>query len=347
MLESKKENLNSNRSALVLKKNHFSLFIKIAVGIASFGFIYFKLKPQLSPDSIELLKNSFTAHNHFLYLCFTFLLLFANWGIEILKWQVITRSIESVNYYTATKSVLTGICLGNLTPGRIGEFAGRILFFKTENRSKIAVTHFVCGLTQLFTTVSLGIIALLIRVNSSGQENNFNLILICCLTFFGILILLIAKINSIYPWLSQLKWLKRFNLGQVEYSQKTLMLLMLLSVLRYSVFSFQYFLLLTINGVEGNTLQLFAAIAVSFMLMSSIPMISFIEAAIRAAIAILLFESFHANNLQIVSASTLLWLINIMLPSLIGYFIFVKRKPDMIISSKFKVQNSKSDSGYD
>ncbi len=314
----------------MLKKNHFSLLLKIAVGLASFGFIYFKLKPQLTPESLDLLSRSFSATGNFTLLCYAVGLLFANWGIETLKWQVITKAIEPVKFFTALKSVLTGLCLGNLTPGRIGEFAGRILFFKPDNRSKIAVTHFVCGLTQLFTTVSIGLIALCIKITSSAPHGDFKLILICCLVFFALLVLLILKVNSIYQWLSGLKWMKRFNLGRIEYSRSILFLLMFLSVLRYSVFSFQYYLLLKINGAQGDTVQLFAAIAVSFMLMSSIPMISFIEAAVRAAIAILLFEQFNANNLQLVTASTLLWLINIIVPSLVGYVIFVKRKPDKV-----------------
>ncbi len=307
-------------------KKTFSLLLKIIVGIASFWFIYYKLEPQLSYENTEALKKGFSISSNQLLLGLCLLLMPLNWGIEIYKWQLITRGIEQVNYVKALRSVLCGLCLGNLTPGRIGEFAGRILFFKPSNRGAIAVTHFVCGLTQLMTTVSIGLLALLVLRENANDFDNYWIVLVACVMFFILLSLLVLRINSIYHWLSGRRFMRRFQLGGGQYAPRIMGQLMLLSLLRYMVFSSQYYILLYANGASGDVLQLYAAIAVSFMLMSSIPMISFIEVAIRGAIALLLFGSFGAGSLQLLLASTLLWLINIIIPSLFGYFIFVSRK---------------------
>jgi hypothetical protein len=55
-------------------------------------------------------------------------------------------------------------------------------------------------------------------------------------------------------------------------------------------------------------------------------MISFIEVAIRAGIALVVFADYLSNDLLIVTASSAMWLINIIIPSVIGYFIILGTK---------------------
>ena len=55
-------------------------------------------------------------------------------------------------------------------------------------------------------------------------------------------------------------------------------------------------------------------------------MISFIEPAIRAAIALLVFSSLNVPEMALVITAVLLWLMNIVVPSVIGYAIIVKEK---------------------
>ena len=69
-----------------------------------------------------------------------------------------------------------------------------------------------------------------------------------------------------------------------------------------------------------------ASIAGYFMLTSIIPMVSVIEPAIRAAIALFVFNNNGDNSVSVILSSTLLWLINVVLPSLIGYGIILKEK---------------------
>ena len=308
------------------RKTRF-LVLKILFGILCFGFIFYKLKDQFTPENTIQFKNTFNDQNNLLLLVFTTLLLFLNWGIESYKWQLITSGIQRISFKTACKSVLTGLCVGNLTPGRIGEFAGRILFFIPENRSKISVTHFVCGLTQLFITVATGILALgfVLSRNNNNSQNLFLVLGLCSILLLA-LVLLVININRVYARLSAWKILKRFDLGEVNYSRTLMLRLLFLSLLRYVVFSSQYFLLLKVFGISANSFDVSCAIAVSFMLMSSIPMISFIEVAVRAAIAVMLFGGFQQNSLQLVSASSFLWLINIVIPSVFGYIVIVQEK---------------------
>jgi hypothetical protein len=57
-------------------------------------------------------------------------------------------------------------------------------------------------------------------------------------------------------------------------------------------------------------------------------MISFIEPAIRAAIALFVFNNASDNTVIVVMSTTFLWIINVVIPSLIGYIIILKEKID-------------------
>lgn len=307
-------------------KKTLVLLFKILLGLASFVFLWFRLNDQLTPEKIAILKQTLFLGNNLLLFAFIYFLMIPNWLIESYKWKIITAHIEKISYLKAIKGVFAGICIGNVTPGRFGEFAGRLIYYKPEHRSKITVTHFVCGSTQLFITVATGIVCTALWL----LKHEFSDLIYIALVAGGVLLLFLAlllfKIDIAYKKVASLRMLQRFDLGAVHYPKPILIKTILWSMLRYFVFASQYILLLKICGANGSYFELFIPVSISFMLMSSIPMISFIEVAIRAGIALLLFSEFIPNELLIITASTALWFINIITPSIIGYFIILASK---------------------
>lgn len=312
-------------------KKRLVLLFKILLGVASFVFLWFKLKDQLTPEKLAILKQTLFLENNLSLFIFVYLLMIPNWLIESYKWKIITAHIEKITYVKAIKGVMAGICIGNITPGRFGEFAGRLIYFKPEHRSKITITHFVCGSTQLFITVATGIVCTALWLLKHESSNLIYIALAAGGVLLVLLTLLLFKIDIAYKKVASLRILKRFNLGTVHYPKPILIKTILWSMLRYFVFASQYILLLKICGASGSYIKLFIPVSISFLLMSSIPMISFIEVAIRAGIALLLFSEFISNELLIITASTALWFINIITPSIIGYFI--------ILASKIQLKN--------
>jgi hypothetical protein len=77
------------------------------------------------------------------------------------------------------------------------------------------------------------------------------------------------------------------------------------------------------------------SIAAYFMLTSLIPMISIIEPAIRAAIALFVFDNANDQTITIVLTSTFLWIINVIIPSAIGYIVILKEKIDFRAGSAY------------
>src|SRR5687768_7675636 len=113
--------MNENRKVIILS-------IKIIIGVACVWLIGRRLYHSYSPENLDSLKEIFSAGN-LPWLVVALLLMPLNWSIEVKKWLNITRDTEPISFGKAWQSVWTGVCIGNLTPGRLGEFAGRILYF--------------------------------------------------------------------------------------------------------------------------------------------------------------------------------------------------------------------------
>ena len=251
-----------------------------------------------------------------------------NWGIESYKWKLITQQVESIQYTTALKSVFMGICLGNIAPGRAMEFLGKIYFFKSENKPSVTILHFINGMFQMLITVLVGIAAIAYKfqlVHSSAQ-------LVYSIIIFGIVLIIffclaILNVSTIQRKLKFIKWFKfSDSTQQLSFSKMLLFKLVVLSMLRYFVFSFQFYLVYRVLSLPMPVMQMASSIAVYFMLTSLIPMISFIEPAIRAAIALFVFNQVNDSYISVVLSATLLWFINVVLPSIIGYLIILKAK---------------------
>ncbi len=307
--------MNENRKTIILT-------IKIVIGLACVWLISNRLYDSYSPENFSSLKEIFSSNN-LLLLSISCLLLTVNWGLEVQKWIIITRPIERISFGKAWQSVWTGVCIGNLTPGRLGEFAGRILFFSSGNRAKAATSHFVSGITQMIISMAVGCCGLIFF--AQGLSKGTYIVTLSLEAIFLLLLLVVLmRVNKVVTWLLNASRLKRFNFEGLSYPNGMLFKLLGLSLVRYVVFSFQFLLILRACGVTGDILKLGAAISIMYLILSTVPMISVIEVAVRAYVAALLFGSFQQNDWKLTAASTLLWLINIVIPSLIGYIFILK-----------------------
>jgi hypothetical protein len=305
--------------------------LKILVGIASFLIVYFRLKGDLTTENLALLRESVFSIYSIILLFITLILIPVNWGLESYKWKIITEPIEKINYLTATKSVYSGICLGNLAPGRATEFIAKIIFFKPENRPQITVLHFINGMFQLSVTYLVGFIALAFKMNSFGE--NYLWIAYTAISTAALVILVfiisLFKIDVVLDFISQRISKKHKHTSKLEYqfTRKQLLLLFGFSLIRYFVFFIQMVLIMQLFAGTMD-MNVILGIALYFLITTTIPMISFLEAAIRAAVAIVVFKGTGLSNAALALSSVVVWLINIIIPSIAGYFILVKQNFD-------------------
>lgn len=311
------------------RKKILSILIKLLIGIGSFSLIYIRLKSDFTPEKLDLLYASALSSKGILCFVFCLLLIPVNWGIESYKWKVITAPIEQISFKTALKSVYSGVCLGNLAPGRSTEFLAKIIFFEANNRPKITVLHFVNGLFQFSITILIGLLALSFKLHDFGAEYSWLAYATSAggIVILFILVLCIYKIDAILHFISK-KISKQNQLDDFKYSfqHKTLFLLFGFSILRYSVFFSQLCLLIYAFHQHAFNYEIVVGISLYFLITSIIPMISLLEAAIRAAVALVVFKNAGVQNSNLALSIVTLWFLNIVIPSGIGYYFLLKQK---------------------
>ncbi len=310
-------------------KNIITWLVKILIGIGSFTFIYFRLKDDLTTENLNLLTTTFTLPYAYCLLIFCLLLVPINWGIESYKWKLITNPIETISFKVANKSVYSGLCVGNLAPGRATEFLAKVLFFKPDNRPTITLLHFVNGMFQLSITIVIGLLALVFKFDASDglSSAQFLSIGVFCMLLLAFFLMFVFKFNTLQKWIFGL-FKKSLASKSLPYSftKNSITTLFFLSIVRYVVFTTQFILILKLFYQGGINSSILASVCIYFLFTTVLPMISFIEPAIRAAIAILVFRNTDINEISLVLTAVLLWLINIVLPSVIGYLIILREK---------------------
>lgn len=327
------------KTRMAAPKKILATIIKVLIGILSLGIIYYKLKSDFTSDKLALLLDAAYSLRGFICLVICLLFIPLNWGIESYKWKIITQPVEQVSFKTAMKSVYSGVCLGNLAPGRATEFLAKIFFFKPENRSKITVLHFVGGMFQLSITIVLGMIALLFKFKNFGNDDLWvaYLVSVLALIVLGAFIFCLIKINKILSFVSK-KISKQKSISDFEYqfTRQQLLKLFSFSILRYLVFSSQMLVIINLFNQQAFSFEIVLGIWLYFLITSVVPMISFIEAAIRAAVALIVFKNCGISNAALALSSIMVWLINIVIPSVAGYFILLKQNFNFKLSSHKK-----------
>jgi uncharacterized membrane protein YbhN (UPF0104 family) len=252
-----------------------------------------------------------------------FLLMILNWTIESFKWIKLVTSLQELSFLKSLRGVLTGVTVSFFTPNRIGEFAGKIVHLKTENRVKGALLAFIGSSAQLLITIQAGLIALALeQTKIPGLENPYNYTINIILIFSSLILTLFwFNIPAIFPLVRRFKWSNKY----VEYFNvfndlhwKELWIVYLLSLFRYFVFSTQNYLLLSAFGVEIPFAECLMLTSISFLLITAIPSISFGELGIRGGVNLAIFTTVTQDSTAILISTFSLWFINLVVPAILG-----------------------------
>ena len=258
-----------------------------------------------------------------------FLLMFINWGIEARKWQLLISPLENFSFYRSFKSVLAGCSVTMLTPNRIGEYGGRIIYVQEQNRLKAISLTILGSMSQLLVTMFIGTCGLIVlRFLPESKAPVITLpwmladiLLYLSISFTVILILLYLRIKWIIAVMARIRFLKGFikHIKVLDvFSGKQLLRILFLSFSRYMVFILQYVLLLKVIQVEVSMILCFWLLTIFYLVMAVAPTIGFIELPVRAAASVELFRIYSTNVLGIQAAALGIWLINLVLPAIIG-----------------------------
>ncbi len=254
------------------------------------------------------------------------LLMLLNYGIEAWKWKLLLRPLESTGLKRSLASVFAGCSVTMLTPNRIGEFGGRILFVKEHNRPEAISLTILGSLSQLMITMLAGIAGLIWLDFSDIDTGRFswvtgNFLLPASVVFTLLLLFVYFRVGIVISVIERITILKSF----VKYIRvvrtfpgKLLLRILWLSFLRYMVFILQYMLILHVMGVHIPAVLSFYLLAVFYLVLAVAPTFGFIELPLRAAASLELLGSFSDNIVGIQSAAFVVWIINLVIPAIIG-----------------------------
>jgi uncharacterized membrane protein YbhN (UPF0104 family) len=295
-----------------------SLFIKAILLIASFYYISQKLT---TPEALASYRQIEFSSQTIYYLSYTCLLMFFNWGLEAVKWQLLIAPYEEISWLQSMRSIFAGVTIGIFTPNRVGEFTGRIFFLKKADRLIASLKSITGSFFQLSITMMAGFLGLWLYIREgyhlrvpifSVVEQERKAILLLTLCSAGILALIMVMLSFFAKLKYQMK--EVFNVKKTD-----LLTVLLLSIARYIVFTLQYYLLLVALGVEIGLVDAFTLISLIFFITAVIPSFALTEIVVRSAVAVYIFNVLDSPQPALIaSASLLLWIINLAIPALIG-----------------------------
>lgn len=245
-----------------------------------------------------------------------FVLAFFNYGIEVKKWQLLLN-FRTYNYNHHLKAFLSGAAISLFMPFRTGEYIGRIVYFKKREWSRVIISSIRAGLLQLLVTFFFGVICSLLILPKIQAIISISVSAWIILFLLGVV--LVAWIIRVIPRVIE-KLAKKFKLAIYPTPNKELTVPALLSFARYSVFIFQYFVLFYFLDI-GELTSVLILIPVFLFIQTVVPTFFLSEIGLRITLASYLFES----NLVLLPIF-IIYLINILLPALIGVFYLKKWK---------------------
>jgi len=257
-----------------------------------------------------------------------------NWLVESVKWKLLINRIQPINLARSFKAVISGITIGIATPNRIGEIGGRILFIEKKNRNYGIIVTWIGSFSQFITTITTGVFGLILLLwfypNLLYKSELINTITFLLLILFLVLIVwLFFNISKLKSFLLRFPFLKsKINLlnSLSNIPNSILIKILFLSLIRFAIFSFQYYLLLHFFNVKISIFDSLISTSLIYLFTTLVPTTTLAELGIRGSLAIFFIGLFSENIPNIVFASFTLWIINLAIPALIGSIFLIKNK---------------------
>lgn len=318
----------------VYKKIKYFIFLIKILLLFFFGLLFYnQVFVKNNPDEFYLAFKTALLSERLIYFIFAFLLVAVNWGLEAAKFKLLISTAFYHSYLSSIKNVLIGIASGIITPMQIGDYLGRIVSVKKEKMPVSLVSTFLCSFSQNLATLIFGITGIafysfhILKIDNSiifpSVFIGFSLVVFFLLLYFNI-----SFFSNFLIRLGLRNIIEKFKLDNYfdafTINKSVLSHILILSMLRYFVFAFQFFLLLNFYGVKAGAISLFSSISSIFLLQSGIPFPPIVNFIMKGEISVMILKSFVSNEILILSISLCIWIINLVFPAFVGFILLIK-----------------------
>ncbi|MBK8659554.1 MAG: flippase-like domain-containing protein [Bacteroidetes bacterium] len=248
------------------------------------------------------------------------LLMPVNWYLETIKWQKLLQ--DNIAFAPALRSVLSGVTLGFVSPARLGEFSGRIWHLSPEMRRSAFYLSNLGGIAQTAITLVAGAVCFSLWVNNPFVSG-------IVIGLSVVFLLLFFRFDVVNNYLSKKDGLRKagFYISDEELPDlRTQSIVISFSLVRYLVYLFQYVCAFHFFGIEATVFTLTIHSGVLLLMNSFSPLLPALDFSFRGTVALYVFREISDNSLALLSAATFIWLLNLVLPALVGYLFIVRKE---------------------
>ncbi len=290
--------------------------------------IYTQVVKQISKVDSDPLQLLLSGNNIFLFCCLV--LMPINLALEAKKWHILAGATQKLSYRAAFTSYIAGIAFATVTPNRLGEYPGRMLYLKRKNTVRLISVSILGATAQMLTLFIYGFIGLL-YYNLFIDDIIGKILLIPCLIVAVILFIAYWKFETWIPVIERfnISWLKRLNrYGKLltRFSFKEQLTVLGISMLRYSIYTAQLLFMIYWMNIDISVVDGMFTSALFFWVVSVVPSLTIIELGERGYVSLYLFQHFSDNAVGILAATVGLWLINLAIPALMGSLLLFRMR---------------------
>lgn len=295
-----------------------------AISLFLLWTIYLQVQKQLSGIGTGVWQQT----GPVMYLLVCIALMFVNTSLEGYKWYMLTGQVAPIYYPEAFASYLAGVAFAVITPNRIGEYPGRILYLGRQHTFRYIHVSILGVLSQLWAVYIFGLGAL-VYYNIAFPATVAKVALGLCIIANVLAAIFYWRFELWLPVIEKVRWLKKFAVyGKLlnRFSTTKQTQILGISVLRFAIFTAQYLILLRWMNVDLPLAEGFAMAALFFWIIAVVPSIALTELGVRGSVSIFLFHHFSANTVGILAATAGIWILNLIVPAIIGSFLIMRMR---------------------
>ena len=221
-------------------------------------------------------------------------------------------------------AVLSGFALGFVTPARAGEFVGRAFYLPDADPWSVSLTIFVQRLVDTVLNVSAGVatLGLVLYIGVLDASPAWTLLLAGGGAFALLLVgFLVAPasatrlVHRLFPDRPALH--SRLDVLRA-YRPRTMARTVGWAGVRYGLFSTQFILLIYAFAPDLALPHAICAVALTFFVKFIVPSVTLMDLGIQEGAAVFFLSLFGVAQAVAFNAALLLFLINIVVPTLLG-----------------------------
>ena len=294
------------------------------------AIIYIVINVKKNINNLELFKIGFSS-KLIPFLILVFIFQFLNWILEAIKFKILLPPKERLPFFMILKAVYVGNLTALITPKRMGNFIGRFMILK-KYTNKIVVSTISGNFIQLFTTLLMAFSSFLylsiFKIENIYLLDSFITELII---LYGIVLIIFNFLvfnNQWYSIINKIIPIEFLN-QQVNYlrsiSSKKRFYVIMISILRFLVFIFQYYILFDGLMLSFDFLETTILISLLFGIVTFLPSLAPGNLGTREAISILLLGG-TIVSIKFSIISFLVWFFNVAISGFIGGLVLFYKK---------------------